>query len=98
MEYRLRIWLCVAAIWVFILAYHVLLARHPSVVAVYRDKGYHVLRYCAEWAWQMIARTVDGFAWDWGVFEARGKRYAEWAQHTVLRMAKNVKEFLTGVS
>lgn len=97
MEYRLRIWPCVAAIWVLILAYHILLAQHPSVVAVYRDNVYHMVRYCAEWAQQIVARTVEGFVWGWGVFEARGKQYAKWAQHTVLKMAKYMKGYLTGV-
>ena len=94
MERRLRIWSCVSAIWFFILAYHVLLARDPGLVAVRRDRVYDRVRCYAESALRKIARTVGCFDWDWNVFKAGGKQCAELAWHVVLRMTEVVKGYV----
>ena len=60
------------------------MARDSSVFAVYRNRVYDGVRYYAQSAWWMVARTVRGLGWGCGVLEAGGKRFAESGWHVVL--------------
>ena len=60
------------------------MARDSSVFAVYRNRVYDGVRYYAESAWWMVARTVRGLGGGGGVVESGGTGLAVWGCHVVL--------------